>query len=162
MKIAIKIIFTIAIAGLFQQCNLITSKKHDRILKYYSKDKPTTELKFELTITKIDSGYSYKYSDPLREEPSFEYIKSGEFIYDGGIKFETIKFGDYNFKKDNENEFDLYIAVGNYLDGPGPLLFNDKYGVLNASNAWGNNVLFTPEKGKSIIERMVLKNIKNK
>ena len=162
MKLAIKLIFVTAIAALFNQCSWVGSINHTRILRYSINDSLISEAKYELTISKVDSGYCYEYWDLNREKQSIKYIRSGQSVYQGGIKFTTLKFGDFSFKKNNLDEFDLLMADGDFVDGPGPLLFNDKYGVLYCSGAWGNNTLFLPENGKSKMDRMVLENVKSK
>ncbi len=132
-----------------------------RVVKIYENDSLKQEMNYELTITEIDSGWTYQYRNLVdtKKNMDFKFLKNSNRLLFATSKLGLYKTGKYSFKKTNPDEFDLYIETEEMLDGHGPILFNEKFGVLTSNNGWGMDFLFLPVEANSAVERDILRNI---
>lgn len=135
-----------------------------RVVKVYENDSIKREMDYELTIKAIDSGWTYQYRNLKDENKNmeFKYFKNSNRLVFAGSNLGLYQTGEYLFKKSSSEEFELFVLTEQMLDGHGPVLFNENYGVLSSNNGWGMDFLFLPNKAKTSIEKQVLKNIDHK
>jgi len=154
------ILYIAFLIGIFTSCQNKTGK-FSRTVKVYENDSLKTEMQYELTISKIDSGFIYNYENlsDNKKNMTFKYIKSKNRLHIHSANLGLYSVGNYSFKKTDSKEFDLFVETELMLDGHGPVLFNEKYGVLSSDNGWGVDFLFLPTESSNEMDKEVLKNI---
>lgn len=110
----------------------VLKKKVDMILRKTERDSTLTFRLFDAKDTLDNYGFT-------------QYVKHNESIYIVGEKHEIIERNKYLNKEISNIAFDLYDAVEPPIDGNGPFLFNQIYGILNIEG-WsaGRKVFILP------------------
>lgn len=135
--------------GLLFGCSTspVTSQLESRVIYSFDLDSLVKKETYNLNILRKDTILVYKYINTL------DSTKNMTFVFN--IKSEVLTFGPFDFKKAEDNfytnaqlsslNFDLYDLKIPVMDGNGPMLFNENYGILNVDNtSWTYQYLFLP------------------
>lgn len=115
--------------------------------------------KFNLTFSKKENSLSFKYVNQIDTTKTIEISKI--------IDADTLLFGFDKFLKTNQTpftndellglEFEFYETIDYADDATGPILFNQKYGLLAINNVYGPTIIFLDERNDSLTERIIKK-----
>lgn len=163
----------IILAGLLISCTI--SSNHNRLESRgmyayktsFSKgatDSLAFHRPYQLQILDQDTILIYKYSDSADSTNNmiFRFNPETQILKFGAFELEKI---EPHFFKNHElidDYFDLYNIKIPVTDGNGPMLFNEKYGVLNVDNSfWTYQYLYLPEaEGNNELAELILKKLK--
>ena len=115
--------------------------------------------KFNLTFNKTENSLNFKYVNPIDTEKTIEIRKI--------IDTDTLLFGFDKFVKTDKtpftnNElqdlrFEFYDTIDYADDATGPIVFNEKYGLLAINNVYGPTIIFLDKRNDSLTDRIVKK-----
>ena len=91
---------------------------------------------------------------------TFRFNTKSQVLTFGPFDLEKIKPSFFEHQELWDGHFDLYDLKIPVTDGNGPMLFNQKYGVLNVDNSyWAYHYLFLPdgEKSAGLAEQILMK-----
>jgi hypothetical protein len=104
--------------------------------------------KFNLTFKKTKKTLNFRYVNQIDTTKTIAIRKI--------INSDTLPFGFDKFLKNNKKpftndelqglEFDYYDTIDNADDATGPILFNEKYGLLAINNVFGPTIIFMDKK----------------
>ncbi len=115
---------------------------------------------FNLKIQKKDSFLIYRYQSKTDSatEIILRFNTKSEILRFALQDFEVFKSNFFENEKVSQEPFDLYKIKIPEVDANGPMLFNEKYGILNIDNSiWSYQYLFLPQNDESIATEILNK-----
>ena len=113
--------------------------------------------KFNLTFKKKGNKLNFKYVNKIDTTKTIAINKI--------IDTDTLLFGFDKFVKTSkkpftndelqELEFDYYDTLDYADDATGPILFNEKYGLLGINNVYGPTIIFLDKKNDYLTEYII-------
>ena len=122
-------------------------KIESRQLFVYSLDSLRRTYPYELTIEDLDSLviYRYKNLEDSTRNMDFRYQKVAKTLSFTSsvleLEKEDVMIQDMNFD----------IFHSNVIDGEGPVLFNEVYGLLGWHNGWGDYFFFMTQENEYLL-----------
>ncbi|WP_156339996.1 hypothetical protein [Nonlabens sp. YIK11] len=113
--------------------------------------------KFNLTFKKSKNTLNFRYVNQIDTTKTIAISKI--------INADTLLFGFDKFLKTNKKpftndelqglEFDYYDTIDYADDATGPILFNEKYGLLAINNVFGPTIIFLDKKDDYLTEYII-------
>ncbi|WP_442845497.1 hypothetical protein [Leeuwenhoekiella sp. H156] len=113
--------------------------------------------KFNLTFKKTKNTLNFRYVNQIDTTKTIAISKI--------INADTLLFGLDKFLKTNKKpftndelqglEFDYYDTIDYADDATGPILFNEKYGLLAINNVFGPTIIFLDKKNDYLTEYII-------
>ena len=119
---------------------------------------------FEGTIKKKGNSLIYKYVSQQDSSKTIEvkFNKASGQLFFGMDEYQKVidrKVIEQDLSSDN---FDFFDLENSYPDATGPILFNEKYGLLAIYNVYGPTIILLKNKQDKEIRKRILNELKNK
>ncbi|GGD14724.1 hypothetical protein [Hyunsoonleella pacifica] len=117
------------------------------------------EERFISTFTRNGDSLNYKYVNRIDSSKviSIRKIKDSNFLFFGFEKFISINKRPFISKKLDNLKFGFYNLESPVVDGTGPILYNEDYGLLAVNNVYGPTIIFLKEEDDVLIEKIINK-----
>ncbi|CAL2078583.1 hypothetical protein [Tenacibaculum sp. 190524A05c] len=113
--------------------------------------------KFNLTFNKTENTLNFKYVNQIDTTKTIAINKiiDADTLLFGFDKF--VKISKKTFINDELQglEFDYYEKLDYVDDATGPILFNEKYGLLAINNVYGPTIIFLDKKNDCLTEYII-------
>ena len=136
------------------------SEKKSEILErkaflYYSGEPKTENYDVEKRISENEVFFKYKSQKDSSRIIPFRFKKIEKELFLDNQSFISSRKDSIKFLKLSESAFYYYFAKEHMDDGPGPILFNEEYGVLGVYNGLGPTVLYLKNSELPIREKVL-------
>lgn len=142
----------------------MTSQLESRVIYSFELDSLVKKETYNLNILNKDTILVYKYINTLdsSKNMTFRFNTKTEVLTFGPFEFKKAEDNFYSNSKLSSSNFELYDLKEPVMDGNGPMLFNERYGVLNVDNtSWTYQYLFFPEEQGSIdLAKQIIRKLK--
>ncbi len=142
----------------------VKNRLESKVLYAFHLDSLVKQETYNFNILNKDTILVYKYIDKLdsTKNMTFRFNKYTEVLSFGPFDFKKAKENFYSNSKLSSSNFDLYDLKEPVVDGNGPMLFNEKYGVLNVDNtSWTYQYLFLPDgQGNLDLSKQIIEKLK--
>ena len=151
-KLLIKIIYILGLLLTLGSCSESKSKKHtiteSRFLSGISNDSLKIRTEYLLVKTITDSVIEYEYLSKIDSTRNFKahYNKSQSELVLGFTGYKKKEVNRFINQDISNYGFDSYGHIKPQIDGMGPILFNQDYGILAIGNPLGPAAAFTDNK----------------
>lgn len=147
-----KVISIILFSLIFVSCSDRNQKKQTvtetRFLSGISNDSLKIRTEYQLVKTITDSVIEYEYLSKIDSTRNFKayYNKSQSELVLGFTGYKKKEVNRLINQDISNYGFDSYVHIKPEIDGMGPILFNQKYGILAIGNPLGPAAAFTDYK----------------
>lgn len=116
---------------------------------------------FDGTIIKKGNSLIYKYVSQQDSSKTIvvKFNKASDKLFFGMDEYQKVsdlKIIEQDLSSDN---FDFFDLKNSYPDATGPILFNEKYGLLAIYNVYGPTIILLKNKKNKEIENRILKKL---
>ncbi|MBO3100281.1 hypothetical protein [Gelidibacter pelagius] len=141
MKKTINILIIIFLFSCSDTTKKETQRTETRNLTVFEFDSLVSKADYELSIRERDSViiYNYKNINDSTKNKDFRYLKHSDQLLAGPFEFKKTE----NHHYPTFENFNYYDSDPGIMDGMGPVIFNDEFGVLGFDNGMGTQYYFT-------------------
>ncbi|WP_271785380.1 hypothetical protein [Aquimarina algiphila] len=149
-----KLIYILSIILIQASCSDSNQKKRTvtetRFLSGISNDSLKIRTEYKLVKTITDSVMEFDYISVTDSTRNFSvsFKKHQSELILGFTRYKINKNNDLNNIIISNYQFESYIHITPEIDGMGPILFNQNYGILAIGNPLGPAAAFTKNKPK--------------
>ena len=113
---------------------------------------------FDGIIAKKGDSLIYKYVSQIDSSKTIEvkFDKISERLFFGMNNYQKVNERKINEQVLSSNNFDFFEIENPYADATGPIVFNQKYGLLAINNSYGPTIIFLKNKNGSKIGNRIL------
>ncbi|OUS02322.1 hypothetical protein A9Q86_04080 [Flavobacteriales bacterium 33_180_T64] len=101
--------------------------------------------------------YDYEYDADSEKNMKFIYDLKSDILNFGFSEFKPINGTEFKVEELSELPFKKYELTDPIVDGTGPILFNQKYGVLAIGNVMAPDFVYLPRKKDKIMAESIRK-----
>jgi len=125
-----------------------TQRTEIRNLTVFEFDSLVSKADYELSIRERDSViiYNYRNINDSTKNKDFRYLKHSDRLLAGPFEFEKTE----NHYYPNFENFNYYNSDPGIMDGMGPIIFNNEFGILGFDNGMGTQYYFTNDLTEKI------------
>ncbi len=115
--------------------------------------------KFNLTFSKTENSLNFKYVNQIDTTKTIAINKiiDADTLFFGFDKYLKTDKKPFTNEELQSLEFEFYDTIDYADDATGPILFNQKYGLLAINNVYGPTIIFLDERNDSLTERIFIK-----
>ncbi|WP_111709836.1 hypothetical protein [Lutibacter citreus] len=137
----------------------IESKVEHRIVSIYMYDSIPEKMEYQLVIKSNDTLIDFYYWNLNNPKGSmfFNYLTKTKTLIWEGDKYIIDKENTFSDLKFSEYKFDNFQQEDREIDGTGPILFNQEFGILGIGNVFGPELIFYPNLEISDVDKDILK-----
>ena len=148
MKKTINILLILFIFSCSDSSKKETARTELRNLTVFEFDSLVSKADYELRIRERDSViiYNYRNLNDSTKNQNFRYLKYSDILLAGPFEFIKTKNNYYP----NFENFNYYNSDPGIMDGMGPVIFNNEFGVLGFDNGMGTQYYFTNDLTEKI------------
>ncbi|TBN02624.1 hypothetical protein EYD45_10855 [Hyunsoonleella flava] len=113
------------------------------------------EEKFILTFNRNGDSLNCRYVNHIDSSKVISIRKIKDSLFFGFEKFTNRNRKSFSSKRLNNLKFEFYNLKDPLVDGTGPILYNEEYGLLAIHNVYGPTIIFLKEKDDILIEKVM-------